>query len=202
MIIGLIGQNRVGKDTIANIIQELEPSFTRYALADPIKDIARIMFGFSDSQLFDNEKDILDAHWNIKPREFFERFGTDIMQFDIYNYLPTLENCVPKRCFWVYSLLKKIEQEHSTLNDARNVIITDVRGIHELEAIKTYYPKAIFIKVIRPQTSSQMLTSNAHITQLEPELISADQIDYNVTNDGTIDELRAKIKNILEIINS
>jgi hypothetical protein len=202
MIIGLIGQKRVGKDTVATIIQELEPSFTRYALADPIKDIARIMFGFSESQLFDNEKDILDAHWNIKPREFFEKFGTDIMQFDIYNYLPALENSVPKRCFWVHSLLKKIDHEHNTQNDARNVIITDVRGTHELEAIKNHYPKAIFIKVTRQQNFSQKSSDNAHISQLEPEMISTNQINYTITNDETIDKLKVKIKNILEVINS
>jgi hypothetical protein len=53
------------------------------ALADPIKDIARIMFNFSEKQLYEKEKDDIDTKWNIKPRQFFEQFGTDIMQFDI-----------------------------------------------------------------------------------------------------------------------
>ena len=45
------------------------------ALADPIKDIARIMFNFTEKQLFDAEKDMIDTRWNIKPRQFFEQFG-------------------------------------------------------------------------------------------------------------------------------
>ena len=86
-IICLIGQKRVGKDTVADIIQELEPGFRRFALADPIKDIARIMFNFTEDQLFGAAKDEFDSRWGIRPRDFFERFGTDIMQFDIYKYL-------------------------------------------------------------------------------------------------------------------
>lgn len=202
MIIGLIGQKRVGKDTVAIIIQELQPSFAKYALADPIKDIARIMFGFTEPQLFDNDKDKLDSYWNIKPREFFERFGTDIMQFDIYNYLPALESRVPKRCFWVHSLLKKLKSSNGS--EDGNVIITDIRGTHELEAIKTRYPSAKFIKITRPQYSHSEQEANVgiHITQLEPEMIPSNLIDYSVINDGTMDELKEKVKNILSSISS
>jgi hypothetical protein len=47
----------------------------------------------------------IDTKWNIKPRNFFEQFGTDIMQFDIYKYLPSLKISVPQRKFWVLSLI-------------------------------------------------------------------------------------------------
>jgi hypothetical protein len=100
MIICLIGQKRVGKDTVASMIKSLYPNFKTIALADPIKDIARIMFNFTEEQLYGNEKEVLDPRWNITPRQVFEQFGTDIMQFDIYKYLPGLEKCVPKRKFW------------------------------------------------------------------------------------------------------
>jgi hypothetical protein len=89
------------------------------------------------------EKDHLDQLWNIKPREFFEQFGTEIMQFDIYKYLPNLETRVPQRKFWVYSLLAKIKP-------GDKVIITDVRGSHELEEIIKKYPNAKFVVGKRP----------------------------------------------------
>jgi hypothetical protein len=130
IIIGLIGQKRVGKDTVANIIQSLDPEFQRFALADPIKDIARIMFNFTESQLYDTEKDMLDANWGIRPRDFFEKFGTDIMQFDIYKYLPELNDNVPRRCFWIQSLIRKIQSSKH-----QKFIITDIRGEHELDSL-------------------------------------------------------------------
>ena len=53
-VICLIGQKRVGKDTVADIIQERDPEFQRFALADPIKDIARIMFSFKSEKAVRN----------------------------------------------------------------------------------------------------------------------------------------------------
>ena len=201
MIIGLIGQKRVGKDTVANLIKELDPEYRTMALADPIKDIARIMFNFTEAQLFDAEKDLLDPLWNIKPREFFEQFGTEIMQFDIYKYLPNLESCVPQRKFWVYSLLAKIKP-------GEKVIITDVRGSHELEEIIKKYPNAKFIKITRPTITTQTNTTQdntttsqhitQHITQLEPYQISDEYITHSIVNDGTLDELRCKVCDIMK----
>jgi len=198
MIIGLIGQKRVGKDTVASIIKEFDNEYKCMALADPIKDIARIMFNFSEKQLYDAEKDIIDNKWNIKPREFFEQFGTDIMQFDIYKYLPALESRVPQRKFWVLSLLSKLEK-----ND--KVIITDIRGQHELEEVIKFDPHAKFIRIIRPtgnnnndlvdKTNIQLQT---HITQMEPNQIGEEYITETIINDGTIKDLKEKVKKILD----
>jgi hypothetical protein len=189
-IICLIGQKRVGKDTVADIIQSFNPEFQRFALADPIKDIARIMFNFTEDQLFGAEKDKLDHTWNIQPRDFFERFGTDIMQFDIYKYLPTLEKNIPKRCFWVLSLIRKIQ-----IKGCQKVIITDIRGLHELYAIKAVFPCARFIKITR--NTLNLYQGESHITQLEPELIPLDKIDMVIDNSGSLEELKEKVINAL-----
>lgn len=186
-IICLIGQKRVGKDTVADIIQARDPEFQRFALAEPIKDIARIMFNFTEEQLFSAEKDMLDDRWGIRPRDFFERFGTDIMQFDIYKYLPDLELTVPTRCFWVQSLINKINRLR-----CQKIIITDVRGMHELDAISAAFPMARFIKITR----IYLLSSNdgEHITQQEPELIPLDKIDAVIDNSSTLEELKKKVE--------
>ena len=191
MIIGLIGQKRVGKDTVASIIREFDNEYKFMALADPIKDIARIMFNFSEKQLYDAEKDMIDARWNIKPRDFFEQFGTDIMQFDIYKYLPALESRVPQRKFWVLSLLSKLQE-----ND--KVIITDIRGQHELEEVIKFNSNAKFIRIIRPTNSSTDINNRLHITQIEPNQIIEEYITETIINDGTIDELREKVKFFLD----
>jgi hypothetical protein len=191
-VICLIGQKRVGKDTVANIIQSFDTEFHQFALAEPIKDIARIMFNFSESQLFDAEKDVIDERWGIRPRDFFERFGTDIMQFDIYKYLPSLESTVPRRCFWVQSLINKIKRMQ-----CQKVIITDVRGLHELDAIRTEFPNAQFIKITRGNSLSSNTGGQEHITQQEPDLIPLEKIDRVIENIGTLEELREKVNKII-----
>jgi hypothetical protein len=196
MIIGLIGQKRVGKDTVANIIKEFDSEYKTMALANPIKDIARIMFNFTENQLYNEEKDEIDIRWNIKPRQFFEQFGTEIMQFDIYKYLPTLENVVPQRKFWVLSLLNKI-------NENDKVIITDIRGQHELEEILKIYPNTKFIRIIRPEitiTEKEYINNKTHITQQEPDMISSNAITNTIINDGTLNDLKQKVKKILNEI--
>ena len=191
MIIGLIGQKRVGKDTVASIIKDFENEYKCMALADPIKDIARIMFNFSEKQLYDAEKDVIDTKWNIKPRQFFEQFGTDIMQFDIYKYLPTLENSVPQRKFWVLSLLSKLSE-----ND--KVIITDIRGQHELEEILKFNPNAKIIRIIRPHIiDTKEHITKEHITQQEPDEISSEYITDTINNEGSLDDLKEKVKTFL-----
>ena len=195
MIIGLIGQKRVGKDTVASIIRDIDNQYKCMALADPIKDIARIMFNFSEKQLYDAEKDVIDTKWNIKPRQFFEQFGTDIMQFDIYKYLPTLASSVPQRKFWVLSLLSKLQK-----ND--KVIITDIRGQHELEEVIKFNPNAKFIRIIRSEknnTNNLIDKTQAHITQIEPNQINDEYITETIINDGSLNDLKEKVKNILQL---
>ena len=143
------------------------------------------MFGFSEKQLYDDDKDKVDPKWGIKPRDFFEQFGTEIMQFGIYNYLPGLENSVPKRLFWVYSLLSKIAN-----SNCKDVIITDVRGMHELKEIKKR--GAIFIRIIKPDKAEV----SGHITQQEPNEIRDEYLFDTIVNDGTLDELREKVINV------
>lgn len=197
LIIGLIGQKRVGKDTVADLFTELMNNrlLHRFALADPIKDIARIMFNFDENQLYDTDKDNLDENWGIKPRDFFEKFGTDIMQFDIYKYLPGLETKIPQREFWVQLLLKKIKKILISSENQPIVIITDIRGTHELLAIKKEFTNALFIKIIRP--TNKQLDDKMHLTQIEPQTISDNLIDYNIINDKCIDSLREKVANIV-----
>ena len=202
MIIGLIGQKRVGKDTVASIIKNINANLdTKYnfkcmALADPIKDIARIMFNFTEEQLYDDAKDIIDSKWGIKPRDFFEQFGTNIMQFDIYNYLPNLETQVEKRLFWVKSLLAKIH-----IDKDKNVIITDVRGLHEINEINKFTDgKAIFIRIVKqPKNNIYDSVNNSissHITQREPNEIPDEYIFDTIVNDETLDDLNEKVKNV------
>lgn len=220
LIIGLIGQKRVGKDTVASIIKKYfgnrdgngdgnrdgDGNVFTYALADPIKDIARIMFNFEENQLYGHEKDVIDSKWGIKPRDFFEKFGTEIMQYDIYNYLPGLKDTIPERKFWVLSLLNKLK--HHDNNSI--IIITDIRGLHELEEIQKLNSynnnKVKFIKIIRDVNILYNIptpqTHITHITQIEAGLIPNNFIDYHIHNNGSLTDLENQTIQIINDINS
>ena len=203
MIIGLIGQKRVGKDTVASMLKNIDTNkkFECMALADPIKDIARIMFNFTEAQLYDDEKDMVDSKWGIKPRDFFEQFGTNIMQFDIYKYLPKLEMQVANRLFWVHSLLAKIKDS----NDISNIIITDIRGIHEINEINKFTEgKALFIRIIKEKEKYKENDTekyNLHITQIEPNEIPDKYIFETIINNSSLDNLRLKVEKVYNKIN-
>ena len=190
MIIGFVGNNRVGKDTSADFLIEIAKEnnveFSRMALADPIKDIARQMFNFKENQLYGDEKDIIDSRYNIKPRDFFQKFGTEIMQFGIYNYLPDLS--IPKREFWVNLLLNKIKDE-LVINPKKIIIITDIRGNHEARRIVE--KGGILIKIIKP-----IKKELKHITEQEVDQINNDFIKYTIINDSTLENLKSKINHI------
>ena len=79
MIIAITGKKGSGKDTLADIMVN-DYQFVKYRFADDIKLIAKILFDFDDEQLYGNKKDKLDENWNIYPREFYQKFGTDYIQ--------------------------------------------------------------------------------------------------------------------------
>ena len=56
MIIGLSGKKGSGKDTIAEYLC-VQYGFINYGFGDPIKEIGRIMFDFTDEQLYGNKKE-------------------------------------------------------------------------------------------------------------------------------------------------
>jgi hypothetical protein len=145
-------------------------------MAQPIKEIARIMFGWSDELLNGRTKDLVDPVTGIKPREFFKWFGTDIAQHDIHTRFPGL--LIPPREMWVHSMKAFVATQqtsilpatrrisissetkpfHSTLRAIRNnpvrIIIPDIRFLHEARAIREL--GGILIHLTTPNSPQQV----------------------------------------------
>ena len=83
-IIGLSGYKGSGKDTVADFLCE-KYGFIKYGFADPIKEIAKIMFDFSEDETL---KEVVDERWGISPREFYQKFGTEYGQFITGQMIP------------------------------------------------------------------------------------------------------------------
>lgn len=113
MIIGITGKKGAGKDTVADILTEY--GFVKKSFAQPLKESLRIMFNFSDEQLYGEKKEEIDSRWNISPRNAMQFFGTDILR-------------KMDEDFWIKHMEQRLTE--------KLIVIPDVRFSNEIEVIK------------------------------------------------------------------
>ena len=175
-IIAICGYKRSGKDTLANHLLE-HYGFKRKSFADPVKEIAGIIFGFTAEQLNGDDKDkfvsVLGGEWDITPREAFRFIGTDIGQYKMNDLLPNIG-----RKLWCYSVFNEYDLKPYRL------VIPDLRFRHEFDEIKKR--DGYVIRVIKDG-----ITSDGNISEREGESFQADMTIYN--NAG-IYELHANLE--------
>lgn len=176
MLIGLCGKKQHGKDTIANHLAS-KHQVHRYAFADPVKDVAKLLFFFNDDQLYGGEKEIPDESWfGLTPRQVFQFIGTECMRKLFSEKFPKFgEN------FWLLHLTKRIEQAEG------HVIVTDIRFQNEFDLIKDM--GGIIIKVERNIQSNDDHESEKNIDDIRG-------FDHIIKNDGTLEELCDKIDSL------
>jgi hypothetical protein len=87
---------------------------------------------------------------------------------------------------WIEVVKRKILKE---LEKNKNIVITDVRFPNELELIKTF--GGIIIRVTRDSVNTQL---DVHESE---KLIETLQVDYDIQNNGTIEELYKKISELV-----
>lgn len=176
MIIGFAGKKQTGKTTSANFLQH-NFAFDKYSFAQPIKDIACLLFGW-DEITINNLKEQTCPVWKIKPREFLQWFGTDVMRVAITKRFPKFKSAGN---FWVDKM--KLEFD----NYKRFLTIDDIRFQNELDAIHEL--GGIVINMQRDTNCD-----DPHVSENQ-ELIG---IDYEINNDSTIESLYTKLTKILE----
>lgn len=195
MIIGICGFKSSGKDTIADyLIQNY--GFKRLSFASALKDIISIMFDWPRDKLEgltkeDREwREQIDPWWSktlniqlLSPRYVMQYFGTDLLR---NNFHPDI---------WV----KIVENQ---LNKYENIVISDCRFENEINMIVRYGGKIIQVHRNVPKWfykyrhgSDVEEIKMLHCT--ETEWIRC-YSNYDVENDGTIEELNNKIKYIME----
>lgn len=170
MIIGLTGKAGVGKDLFSELIKKHLDSAESFAFAKPIKEAAKILFNFTDEQLYDQiKKEEIDIRWKKSPRQILQWLGTDILREHI------------DQDFFIKCIKQKIEN-----SDKNFIIVTDVRFPNEAEFIRSMDGKVV--KIIRPNAVTT--EHNGHITE---QGIADKLIDEIIINDGTIEDFENKI---------
>lgn len=198
MILGLIGNQRVGKDTIANYLVT-NHGFKKFSFADPIKKVSKIIFGWTEEQCESNLKDLLDEESGIVPRDFFKWLGTNIMQFKFDTDF-TNHN-IPPRSIWAYSILKEVQYQLKINSDC-NIVITDFRFVHEYNLFKEVFPDMNYMIVSKKNLDLSNPFNDweyeiGNILELMNYTSSTTKVDI-IRNTGTISRLCGNINTLME----
>ena len=191
MLIGIVGLERTGKDTVANYLVK-NHNFLKYNLAQPIKEIGKIMFNWDINEMETNKKDEIDTNTGIIPRDFYKWFGTQICQFEIYKHFPELKDKIPERHMWSH-IMKNFVLEKRNKNINANIIIPDIRFLHEMSVLKELGGHLIYLDRIQ----------NPNFNNYELKEIMKKEnnyIDYTLENRDSIELLYKSIEHLIKIV--
>ena len=199
--IAVCGKRGAGKDAIADILCAPVHGFVNHKFARPLKSVVRTLFGLEADHVDGPLKDVVHPRWGVTPRMLMQWFGTDVMQ----HGLARLRGCVPStgRTFWSDQLRATLEADGP---DAK-VVVSDLRFRHELDMLREVFAeRLVTVRVVRslppPQNAAtiEALVDKA-VGQFgdlhESEWEALDPVDYNVVNDGTLEDLKRSVSDIL-----
>lgn len=197
-LIAIGGKIGSGKDTVANIIQEILGGYSIERFATEIKTTTCRITGCTMKQLEDRdfkESKIGSAWNNVTYREFMQKLGTEVGR-NIH------ENA------WVNALFSKWKATTcfvGSINEYKTKfpkwIIPDVRFPNELQALEDR--EAITIRIERPH---QLFTEGEDGWVEHPELkiehpsetaLDKSKFDYIIHNDGSLSDLRKSVREVL-----
>ena len=210
MIISVTGFIGSGKDTVANYLTT-NHGFKKESFAGSLKDAVAHVFGW-DRELLEGSstysrewREQVDPWWskrlnmpNLSPRHVLQQWGTEVCRNEFHDDI------------WIASL------ENKLIYAKDNIVITDCRFPNELAAIKRL--SGITIRVNRgekPKWYDDAVAANAGLKHLSWN-IAMDRIknlnihpseyssvglayDYEIENNGTIDDLHQKVQDILNV---
>ncbi len=165
------GKARVGKDTSANYMKEYYESLGKKVIilqfSYYIKEYAKVLSGWDGS-----EED--------KPRKLLQELGTDIIRNKIDKDFFTKRTIEDIKVFsYFYDV----------------IIISDARFVSEITMVKDSFLDVISINILRDAINELTLEEKGHIT--ENGLDGYDDYDYVIDNNGSLDDLRNKVIEIV-----
>lgn len=184
-IVGINGYKQSGKDTAAMHLIE-KYNFERRAFADKVKKVLAVIFDIPPELMNGSEEDKNQAtalRWvDLTPeirKDRDERRYPEVLSIREALQIFATEVCRSK--------IPDIWVRFVNL-DAGNIVFSDVRFENEAKFIKE--KGGIIIRVTRPGAAG---SNHASEEEMDKSLI-----DYEVTNDATIDDLYSKIDKIME----
>lgn len=174
-VIVISGKKRVGKDTIATILEGIisgkEQNCCRKALAGRIKNMLSELTDSSTEYLDDNKEAPLFKN-NLTPRDMYRKIGDLIRDNLGKNYLvgQVISDCNKLRYYYDY------------------IIITDMRYLHEFEELKKLDP--IFIRVKKD------VEGDNHSSEVDLDNLPDSEFDYVIDNNGSLKDLEINLQKL------
>lgn len=221
-LIGISGKVGSGKDTIGEIIQKLcltnkGPQFEIKKFAGKLKQTASLLTGIPIEKFEDQEfkKTILGSEWGkttkqnplnaIEPfkditfvemmsvRDLLQKLGTEAMRNGLHTDVWCNALFSDYKAKWIPTGDAIEEEDVSLEKEYPNWIITDMRFPNELEAVIKRH--GITIRVNRPGYGNSM----KELAEAHPSETALDghDFDYVIENDGNLEKLISKVKEIL-----
>ena len=204
MIIGICGFIGSGKDTVADYLVNFH-EFRRESFASTLKDAVAAVFGWDRTMLEGRTKEArewreqVDPWWaerlaipTLTPRWVLQYWGTEVCRRSFHDDI------------WIASLENKLR------NSKDNVVISDCRFPNEIKSIKESGGKIVLVKrgalpVWYNLAVSANQGHNLAAQELKHLKIHASEtawvgteFDYELDNNGTIDQLFARTKSLVE----
>lgn len=177
-IIAFGGYKSSGKSEATRYL--VSNGYTELKMADPLKDMLRTLYSYSDysldmieERLEGSLKEIEDPFLGVSPRLAMQTLGTE------------WRNMLNTRLWSNIWLLRA--REMGRLD--RNVVSSDVRFLHEIEALRSVGGK--FVWISRPGTSSDGHDSEQDMSRYA---------DYGINNEYDINYLRSEVTKIVRSI--
>jgi hypothetical protein len=196
-ICGFIGS---GKDTVADFLVN-DFGYKRMSFAGTLKDAVAAVFGW-DRELLEGRtsegrewRETIDPWWakrldmpNLTPRLILQLWGTEVCRQGFHTDI------------WVASI------ENQLRNTKENIVISDCRFPNEIDAMRNAGARVGWVKRgMLPDWYTQACWANrgdveavVHLEALGIHLSETSWVgtkfDFEVENNGTLDELKAKTK--------
>lgn len=175
--IGLVGKMRSGKDTVGHYLLT-QYGCQPFAFGDGIKEVIKKYFP--------------EEYAVGKPRKHLQHLGQSFRELNENVWIDYMFN----------SIRDFVKYKKNFLGEEANIVVTDVRQLNEVTRLSD--EGYIIIKVICPDEIRRRRIANLgdimteeqlnHDTEKQVDLIIP---DYEVVNDGTIDDLYKKVNEIV-----
>ena len=181
-IIAFCGYKRCGKDFASEHIVK-NHNYLHYKFANKLKQIVKVLFDFDDEQIEGNKKETIDSLWGISPRQAMQYIGTDVFQHHMNNLIPDID-----RKFWAKTLVNEVKRKNP-----KNLVISDMRFVHEYEYIKEHLDqyKLTVVKII-----SNNKHVDTHISENSFNKIPFDHIVINTYDSQFVKDIDVIVKHL------
>lgn len=178
MLIGISGKLYSGKDTVGALFKLQNNNIRIEKFANTLKDVVQLLTNCDRADLEHQQgKNKFLPEWGLTLGQFLQIFGTDTCR---YNF---------NKNIWVIALL-------SRYNSNCDWVVTDVRFPNEAQAIKDN--NGYLIRVDR--NIDREIVSNRNLNhESEVALDNWKNWDYIIDNNGSLEELEKRVKEIYEL---